>query len=178
MSWLVPPVIKNESKWKFNTFGTGGVGVGFVAASGGTIVLDDPSGKSVDFWYGGAGAGVSIGLKIGKFKVDLPGTATVGPKSFPSTGKMYVLDNLENDELSKDDIQGPCAFFEAGGGVVVGASGTAMYVGLDAKLMPMLALPGYGQVFINSAKGLLLMAGVNEGFQAGAGAAGLVGYLS
>ena len=37
--------IKRESGWTFNTSGTGGLGIGFVAASGGEIVLNPTSGE-------------------------------------------------------------------------------------------------------------------------------------
>jgi hypothetical protein len=54
-----------------------------------------------------------------------------------------------------------------------------MFVGLDPWFIPFLLSPNpqYNQAFINSAKGLLIMEGVNEGVQAGVGIAGLIGYL-
>jgi hypothetical protein len=173
-------MIKKESKWKFDTFGTFGGGMGFVAGSSGTIVLDDPTGKRVDFWFRGIGAGLSTPrIKIGNFKMETPGSLTVGPTVAPSMGKLFVLYNLEKDELDQSDIKGPCMFFEAGGGLGVGVSGTMMFVGLDPWFIPFLLSPNpqYNQAFINSAKGVLFMGGVSAYYLPSVGAAVLIGYL-
>lgn len=177
MSWFFPPKIKKASAWSFDTFGSSGANVGVFAGSLGTVVLKNPQGKSVNFWYGGFGAGLGFGLKLGKLKIKLRASANVGPTAFRSTGKLYILDNLDHDELSKSDIQGPCAFFEVGGGLIGGGSGTAMLVGLDPKFLPMLTNPLLTQVLVNSGKGLLLMAGFNVGMQAGGGGSALLGFL-
>ncbi len=173
------------SSWKFVTFGSGGISVGFVAGSGGQVVLEDPSGANHTFTYGGVGAGLSAGLKIPKLgKIQIPtkkgpATGAVGPFSFPSTGSVFVADDLSGGELKKSDIQGLCMFGEVGGGLIAGASATGMFVGLDPlKLALLIGVPGFGaQLFLNSAKGMVLMAGVNAGVQAQIGGAVYLGYL-
>ncbi len=121
--------IKKESAWKFNTFGSGGLSVGFAAVSGGQVVLDDPSGNPITFTYGGAGGGLSAGLKIpkiGKLQIKTTkggATGSAGPFAFPSTGALYVTDAFGGDELAKGDIQGLCAFIEVGGSAFLGYIG-------------------------------------------------------
>jgi len=182
MSWLdsprlIPPAPKKESQWKYITCSTSGGGIEFVASSGGTILFEDPNGKPTYFRYLGIGAGLSPSIKIGKFEVDVPASATFGPTDFPSRGKLFVLDNLSKDELSESDIQGPCAILEVGVGFGAGMSGTMMYVGLDPMMLPLLTSPGYSVAFINSAKGLLIMQGLTKGFQIGGTISVLLGYL-
>lgn len=180
MSWLVPPVIKKVSKWKFNTYRTTiGGGMGYFAESSGSIFLDDPTGKTVDFPFRGFGAGLSTPrLKIGKFKMKTPGSMTVAPAEFPSTGNVFVLSNLEKDELDRSDIEGPCVFVEAGAGFGLGASGTVMYVGLNPWFLPTILSPNpQYQLFINSAKGTIIMAGLDAHYIPSVGAAVLIGYL-
>lgn len=181
--------VKHKSAWEFVTFGSGGISVGFFAAEGGTIVLKDPTtGNDVNFYYGGAGAGLSAGLKIpkiGKVQINTrkgPVTGSLGPTEFPSTGTFLVTDSCETDELKLSDIQGLCAFGEVGGGLIAGGSACAMYVGLDpVRLLSLAALPFAAptaiQFYLNSAKGILLMAGLNVGLQAQIGAASYCGYL-
>jgi hypothetical protein len=83
--------------------------------------------------------------------------------------------------LTKDDIQGLCMYTEIGGGLIAGASGTAMFVGLNPVYLALMAAPGAQffaqQLFINSSKGLITMAGVNVGIQAGGGVSACLGYL-
>jgi hypothetical protein len=87
--------VPHPSAWQFVTFGSGGVGVGFVAAGGGQVVLKDPSDVDQTFTYGGVGVGLSAGLKIpklGKIKIPAPkNTATAGPMAFPSTGAVFTF---------------------------------------------------------------------------------------
>lgn len=169
------------SAWQFVTFGSGGIGLAFVVAGGGQVVLKDPSYADQTFTYGGVGLGLSAGLKIpkiGKIKIPAPkGTATGGPKSFPSRGTVFALDGSNDGELTKADIQGLCMYTEVGGGLIAGASGTALFVGLNPVYLALLSIPGAQQLFINSAKGLIAMAGVNVGVQAGGGASVSLGYL-
>lgn len=180
--------IKKQSAWEFVTFGSGGLSVGFVAAEGGTVVLKDLSGTERQFFYGGAGAGLSAGLKIpkiGKVRVKSRAgdiTGNVGPTAFPSTGALFVTDNCEGSDLTESEIQGPCAFIDVGAGLIAGASATAMAVGLNPLYLAALAAGPVGaqlasQLMISSAKGVLLMAGANVGLQAQIGGAALLGYL-
>ena len=172
--------ITKRSAWQFVTFGSGGVGIGFVAIAGGQVVLKDPSGSDHTYTYAGAGGGLSAGLKIpkiGKVQINTRAgsvTGSVGPTAFPSTGTVFLTDNAGSD-LTESDIRGTCAFTEAGGGLIAGGSGVAMYVGVNPLL---LAVPLYGiQLFLNSAKGVILMAGLNVGIQAQVGISGCVGAI-
>ncbi len=179
--------ITKQSDWEFVTFGSGGLSVGFFAAEGGTVVLKDLSGVERQFYYGGAGAGLSAGLKIpkiGKVRIKSRGgdvTGNVGPTAFPSTGSLYVTDNCSGSDLTESEIQGPCAFIDVGAGLIGGGSATGMAVGLNPLYLAALAAgpiaPFAGQLLISSAKGILLMAGLNVGIQAQIGGAALLGYL-
>lgn len=177
-------LIKKSSAWQFVTFGSGGLSLGLFSAAGGKVVLQSPTGIIKTFYYGGAGAGLSAGLKIPKIgKVQIktikgPLTGSGGPTEFPSTGKLLVTDSFQGEELLVSDIQGPCIFTEVGGGIIAGASACAMYFGIDPLRLSLLGMPVIGaQLAINSAKGMLLMAGLNVGIQAQIGGAMYVGYL-
>ncbi len=118
------------------------------------------------FTYGGAGVGLSAGLKIpniGKVQIPTPKgplTGAGGPLSFPSTGKVFVSDNISGD-LSESDIRGVCLFTEVGGGIIGGGSAMAMFVDLNPLY---LGVPIVGnQLFVNSANEVILMAGLNVG---------------
>lgn len=191
---ILTTTIKKKSAWDFVTFGSGGIGLEFFAAEGGTIVLTNPSTKNNEsFYYGGAGVGLSAGLKIPKIgKVQIPTpkgglTGSGGPTAFPSTGTVFVMDGCSGNDLTTSDIQGICCFVEVGGGIIVGGSAAAMLVGLDAArllaLGPATAVGGpvgsnlAMQFLIASAKGLILMAGVNAGIQAQIGGAAYGGLL-
>jgi hypothetical protein len=181
--------IKKPSAWQFVTSSTGGVGVAFLVVEGGALYLQDPAGNGVAFRYGSAGAGLSAGFKlpkIGKLQINGRGVgAGVAPAAFPNMGKLYVLNSFKNDELTISDIRGVCAFVEIGGGVVAGASGTAMLVGMNpmwlAAAMATVTLPVAGAFaqtqLANSATGLLVMGGLNAGVQAGGGIGAYLGGL-
>ena len=183
--------IKKESAWQFVTSSSGGIGVEFVLAEGGAIYLRDPSGGLVTFRYGAAGAGVAAGFKlpkIGKLQFRLRGKnvgAAVAPAAFPNVGKLYILDWFPGNELTRSDLTGVCMFAEAGGGLFVGGSGTAMLLGMSpawwagtlasAPLPPLMVYTNYKM--FQSATAVLLMAGINAGLMAGVGAGALVGGL-
>lgn len=189
LDWLEPSKIKKQSRWHWKTCWTAGVGVGLFAGSGGSIALYDPAEKEVDFWYGGIGGGLSGKLKLpvnlaskvpswidAFLKSDKSGA--VGPGPFPSWGWMFILSKFDKDELAMSDIQGTCAFVEIGGGLVGGVSVVAMLVGLDTRYLPLAVVNVVTiQPFLNTANGLLLMAGVSVGLQAGAGISVQLGYL-
>lgn len=188
---LLTTTPKGKSAWDFVTFGSGGIGLGYFAAEGGTIVLKNPSSKNDEsFYYGGAGVGLSAGLKIPKIgKVQIPTskgplTGSAGPTAFPSTGTVFVMEGCPGNELTTSDIQGLCCFAEVGGGIIGGGSAAGMYVGLDPVRLVALAAaatPFVGQIatqfFLSSAKGMILMAGLNVGIQAQIGGAVYMGYL-
>lgn len=177
--------IKKTSAWSFNTFGSGGLSLGLISVSGGEIVLNDPAGAATTFYYGGGGGGVSLGLKlpkIGKVQIETSKgavTGSAGPTAFPSTGQLYITDNFSAAEFTKSDIQGVCAFAEVGGGIIGGGSGIAMFIGVNPLNVPLaISIPGWGaKKLLNSARGLLLMAGANAGIQAQIGGAIYLGYL-
>ena len=54
--------VKRTSAWRFVTSSTGGVGVEFVVAEGGTLYFQYPAGKDVTFRYGAAGGGIGAYL--------------------------------------------------------------------------------------------------------------------
>jgi len=181
-------LIKKDSLWQFSTSSSGGLGVEFVAIEGGKIWLTDPAGNTVTFYYGAAGAGLAAGLKlpkIGKVQLKIRGKGAGGvaaPASFPNAGKVYVLDTFAGEELTKSDISGVCLFVEAFGGLVGGGSATAMvfgmspvWLGMAAALAPISSLAI--QRMLSTATGVLLMAGVNVGIQAGGGFGAFIGAL-
>lgn len=108
----------------------------------------------------------------------------VGPaEAFPSDGAIFVADDLVAGDLTRDHIVGPCMYVEAGGGVALGVSATAMLLGLDPKLLAAVMLsnatpatnltisPILTRKLMQSANGALLMGGANLGIQAGIGGA-------
>jgi hypothetical protein len=188
---LLSVTVTKSSAWDFVTFGSGGIGLGYFAAEGGTIVLKNPStGIDESFYYGGAGVGLSAGLKlpkIGKVQINTrkgPLTGAGGPTAFPSTGTVMVTDACPGADLTTSDIQGLCCFTEVGGGLIVGGSAAGMYVGLDAVRLAAFAASALpfgsslaSQFLLASAKAIILMAGINAGLQAQIGGAVYMGYL-
>lgn len=175
--------IKKKSAWYFKTCGGAGLSIGVVSATGGWIILGDPSQTEIRFDYGGIGGGWAWGIKLPKIKSikintragELSGVAS--PSSFKSVGEILITTSFSRDELSRSDIQGLCAFIEAGAGLIGGGYGTVMLLGLDPLLLAIASMPGGMTLLLNSAKGMLLMSGVNVGLQAGIGIAGYFGYL-
>jgi hypothetical protein len=191
-------LIKKTSAWTFNTSSSGGVGIEFFLAEGGSIYLKDPSGADVTFRYGAAGAGIAFGFKlpkVGKLDLKIKGVsvgAGVAPSFLPSTGKVCILDSFKGDELTRDDITGVCMFVQVGGGLIVGGSAYAMLLGMDPVYLAGVAaaagtmiMPGMGtmllpyaeQKLLETATSILFMAGMNVSTQAGGGAGAFVGGL-
>lgn len=139
--------------------------------------------------------GVGFGARLprfGKINIQIKGkgvAAAGAAEAFPSTGKVFVSDALVNRDLTSDDITGPCMYTEVGVGLVVGGSATALLFGLDPKLLALsvalssnpatslIASTTVNRQLARSAKGAVVMAGVNAGLQAGGGAAIYMGYL-
>jgi hypothetical protein len=177
-------IVKKPSAWQFVTSSSGGLGVEFVAAEGGRIYFQDPDGASCYFTYGAAGVGLSAGLKLPKIgKLELKGKSiggAIAPASFPNAGKMYILESFGGDELKRSDISGVCMLAEVGGGIVAGGSATAMLLGMNPIWLAGLVGPFTiyaDSMLIQSATAVLVMAGVNVGLTAGAGAAVFLGGL-
>ena len=174
------------SRWRYETGATGGIGIEFVALSGGAIYLDDPTGKVERFFFGGLGAGLSFGFKIPKLpKLQLRGRSLAGAgstKDFPSRGRVWKRSRFNSRELTKADIQGAVVFVEGAIGLGVGASGDAMLFGINPVLLalaisnPMLQSILMPQA-LSTATGAMAFLGLNAGPQAGGGIAGLVGYM-
>lgn len=194
MSYNIPIPV-NESRWQYQTASGGGLSVVMVAGSGGSIILRSPQGENVSYRYGGVGVGAGFGARLprfGKINIRVKGKSVGGAgaaEAFPSTGKVFVSDALVDRDLTSDDITGPCMYTEVGVGLVVGGSATALLFGLDPKLLALslalnsnpatslIAATSVSRRLAQSAKGALVMAGVNAGVQAGGGVAVYVGYL-
>jgi len=195
MTESIIPLPVNVSGWEYITGSSGGLSVGLVSGTGGSITLKTPDGKEESFRYGGAGAGIGLGFKLprfGKVNLQIKGKNVGGAgalESFTSYGWVFVSDALKDRDLKRDDITGPCVFMALNAGLVAGGSGTAMLFGLDPKLlalsMAMNTTPAtafFGMTVIQrqlmqSAKGALLMTGYNVGAQAGFGGAIYLGGL-
>ncbi|MGN8275130.1 hypothetical protein ACLEJQ_01740 [Pseudomonas sp. SMV71] len=194
MSYNIPIPV-NESRWQYQTASGGGLTVAVVAGSGGSIILRSPEGKDVSYRYGGVGVGAGFGARLprfGKVNIQIKGKSVGGAgaaEAFPSFGKVFVSDALASRDLTEDDITGPCMYTEVGGGLVVGGSATALLFGLDPKLLALsvalnasavtsiIAANTVNRQLLQSAKGAVVMAGMNAGVQAGGGAAIYMGYL-
>lgn len=194
MSYNIPIPV-NESRWAYQTASGGGLTVALVAGSGGSIILRSPEGKDVSYRYGGVGVGAGFGARLprfGKVNIQIKGKsvgAAGAAEAFPSFGKVFVSDALVSRDLTEDDITGPCMYTEVGGGLVVGGSATALLFGLDPKLLALsvalnaspatsiIASNTVNRQLLQSAKGAVVMAGMNAGVQAGGGAAIYMGYL-
>lgn len=178
-------MLVEPSHWRYDTGATGGIGIEFVALSGGALYLVDPGGQSLRLWFGAIGAGLTAGFKIPKLpKARINGKSVGGAgslKAFPSTGRVFKSHALGKRELTPDDLRGGVVFVEAGGGLVVGGSGTAMLFGINAIMLAAgLSNPGLAFLTaqaIEGARGALIYGGTNVGVQAGGGIAGLIGYM-
>jgi len=208
--------IKKASAWTFDTSEAYGIGAGIAMAERGAIYLKDPSGKPATFYYGAPGVGFSDGVKMpkslilpkfGKLNVGSDGVgASFAPTAFPNKGQMYVLPGTTGNELTAADIRGMCIFCEVSGGVIAGASATAMILGIDpisvytmglnpdifkqtimlyrAAVDPLAALPIAAELTemnfkaaLHTAKGLLVMAGASGSLSVGAGAGAYLGLM-
>ncbi|MDR5741429.1 MULTISPECIES: hypothetical protein [unclassified Caballeronia] len=173
------------SEWSYSTGATGGVCADVVVASGGSIVLSDPDAKDEAFYYGGIGAGMGVGIKIPRLKLPGLNGKEVGgagsAKSFPSGGAIFMTDAFRGSELSRRDIQGATVYVDAGGGLLLGAGGSVMFLGINsAELILGLSSPGMlylAERAIAQAPALLVMGGITAGLQAGLGVGLLAGYL-
>lgn len=181
--------VKQESQWKFTTFGSGGVSAGSGLAAGiagGVIELADPSGKQVDLYYGGIGGGLAGGVKIklGKLTIRPPKRSYTGaPKSFPATGVVLVTSSCPGDDLTRADFSGGCAFVEVGAGAIVGYSGVALLAGITGSMrwweraLGASFPPALVYFALNSARAAILMRSPNVGLQLGGGGLGYFGFI-
>ena len=178
--------IRKKSAWAFVTSGTGGLGIGFFAGSGGEVVLSPPSGPPKGFYYGAAGVGVSAGLKripkIGRILdphgVTERGAAVGAPKQFWNHGIVYVMDGCQDDDLTAEDFHGVCCTIDIGAGLLIGYSGSGLLINVNPLALidsvnPILSMVGPSL----RPKVMVLSRGWNAGLQASVGASASIGYM-
>lgn len=166
-----------KSSWKFSTAGNFGLNIDIFAVSGGQLILLDPKGKKVKFYYGGGGVGVGFGVtlpKIGKVEIKHLGKSiagTVGPESFPNHGEIFVTNFFKGSHLGAKDFEGACLFIDGGVGMAAGLSVTLMYVGIDpSKLAIAMKSPLLSIAMLTAEpNAVIYIRGRNVGLQFGAG---------
>ncbi|QNB14647.1 hypothetical protein G5S35_23515 [Paraburkholderia tropica] len=185
-----------ESKWSFNTSATGSLSVEVLAASGGTIVLNDPDQKEHEFTYGTFGIGLGIGFKLPKIRlaklhlpeISMPTIAgrdiggSVATRDFPSTGSVFMTRGFQGDELSARDFRGGVLLLDASAGVFEVAGGTLMLLGLNQAMLisGLLASPGNFVLSsaLSSARAGIVTYGRSAALQAGAGTSFQIGAMT
>ena len=195
--------IRGDSGWKYDTGSSVSIGALYVGGGWGTLVLTSPTKSRAIFKYkhigGGVGAGVNtVGELTGK-----GGDASFSGQSYPSAGRIYLLNAFKGHDLTYGDIEGLCIIvgLQVTAISVVGGSLTGMLLGIPAvhakdevesdlfHLAVVLGFGGAGQMTMKIldsqkwsqlktyAKALLVMGGFgNNG--AAAGVLGSVGYIS
>lgn len=181
------PALKISTAWEYKSAGSTSMSVGMAGISGGQIVLEESSTKiHHSFNYGGYGPAIGWGFKIprlGKIEIPTPRGPVNATDShpYPSNGVVFAKENLPGGDLTLSDIKGLCLFIEAGGGVIRGGSATALCIGLDPWLLPITTTIVFNpiaiSILINSMKGVIYMAGRNEGIQGGVSGGGFLGWL-
>ena len=190
--------LREESKWKFKTSESGGVGVSVVVAiqaGGGAFYAIDPAGGLTQFNYKNVGVGAGLGYKVG---------GSLSTKDLKSYGTIWMLNTFGGKELQAADLTGGCMFTDFSGGMPGGGGGlTAMVLGItlggfkdefideifeimivgsgfsggvNSSRMTRLAVQNLRPDVLNSAKAVLLMYGQNIG-QFGASAVGGFGLV-
>ena len=108
-------------------------------------------------------------------------SASGSSTAFDSYGEVFVMQGCKKDELSANDLSGPCMFVDAGAGLIGGFSGTALLAGISSlRLIALVSSMGNPMAFADlmySAQGVILMGGWNVGAQASIGASLSMGYL-
>ena len=185
-------MVTERSKWTFDTSGTAGLGVGFVAAEGGVIKLSDPQQHPVNLKLAALGVGVSAGLKlpkIGKLPVpkikNQPVGGAVAPTFFPNAGWIWKTAACHTPDLTHEDFCGPTIFGEIGASVIIAGTGNAMLLGFDrvlfAEMMATSGTPVLGAITMDramsSVKAVLVSAGIAVSPSAQVGAAAFTGYI-
>jgi hypothetical protein len=161
------------------TSNSGGLTLGIIGGEGGSVTLKEPgTNRAIKFIYGALGACVGVGVRLPKLgRVTLPG-ATGSSELLTSGGLVTMSPFFSGTELRVDDIKGGCSFVEVGGGAAWGGAGYALTFGMNvAALAAGLTNPALLNYAQTTARGYLLFAGVNFGFQAGVGAGSYVGYM-
>jgi hypothetical protein len=169
-----------KSAWEFKTSNSGGLGVGVVAAEGGSVTLVDPnSGRLVKAYYGSVGAGISLGVKLPKLgRGHLPGMSG-SSEELPSHGSVYLSRSFGGKDLVLTDFNGACCFLELAFGLVWGNARYAMTFGMNPAALVAGTLNGHAMSYaLETAKGHLVFDGWSFGLQAGAGVTGFMGMIT
>ena len=185
--------IVEESAWTFDTSGTGGIGIEFVAVQGGLVYLKDPRHMSVRFRLLAAGVGVTYGLKLPKLghlpTPKIRGKSVGGaaaPTFFPNAGKIWKTAACPGTELTHHDFCGPVVYIE-GGGSLIAVAGTVdlMLLGFDklayAEAMAGGSMPVVGTMLtdraLSTVKAVLVCAGVSATYGTQLGIAVMTGAI-
>jgi outer membrane protein OmpA-like peptidoglycan-associated protein len=118
--------IRKRSAWTWNSSAGTSVGVEFINVGKGTFSLTAPDGGVAEFSYATMGFGLGKGRPLNQSS----STDTV------DVGRLYVLEKFAGAELTTSDIQGLCLVQEASIGAGVGASATAMLLGIPESSLP------------------------------------------
>ncbi|WP_309896115.1 hypothetical protein [Archangium sp.] len=176
--------LRKRSAWTYDSSSTAGLGLGPVAASGGSLVFKDPSKRETQFRYVAGGFGVGAGLKklpkverIADPKKITRGGGVTGPVgNLPNFGYIYVMDGCKGDDLEADDFVGACCMIEVGVSIFLGYSGAAVLLNVDpVALLALLANPLSQRPLRPAA--MFLTHGGTAGIQGGIGLSEQVGYL-
>src|SRR5437764_4390150 len=121
--------IKNKSNWTYDTSSGGDLGVFIVSVQKGDLKLKNMSDRqTLTLYYGAAGFSQSLGLPIG---------LSFSTEEMPSSGDVFVSDNVSGPDLKPSDFDGLCfihgASFNAGG---IGASRNMLIFGIPWIKVP------------------------------------------
>jgi hypothetical protein len=134
--------IKKKSNWVYDTSSGGDLGVLIVSIQKGTLILNNMSDRQKATLYYGA-AGVSQGLS-------LPIGLTFSTEEMPSSGDVFLSDNVSGPDLKPSDFDGLCfihgASFDAGG---MGASRNMLFFGIPWTKVPTQILKGIASNLID-----------------------------
>jgi hypothetical protein len=177
------------SKWTYNTAASGSISIGYLTASRGFIVLDDPAGTSHRFNVAsmGFGYGKRVASKAQLPDVPLPATLfngnTLGgggaTSDFSGNGFVAMTPAFLGSELKPNDFVGATNQLDAGAGLLVAYGFTFVFSGIPQSLMlGAIANPAFMHGALNSAKALIVMRGMSEGLIDGGSFSSSVGMLT
>src|SRR5262245_22482258 len=118
--------IRKKSTWTWKGSAGTSVGVEFINIGKGTFALNAPNGSVAEFSYSTAGIGVGKGRPVNQ------STST----DHVDEGRMYLLEKFAGAELTSKDIEGFCLVQDVSVGAGIGASATAMLLGIPEKSLP------------------------------------------
>jgi hypothetical protein len=92
--------ITKKSSWVYDTSSGGDLGILIATLQKGTLKLKNIKDRqTASLYYGAAGASVSLGLPIG---------FTFSTEEMPSSGDVFVSDNVSGPDLQPSDFDGLC----------------------------------------------------------------------